>query len=154
KNGNYQDLRSGRLQALWKVTDAFDVRAMAIVHRNESKLGLGYENPDHTVPVQIDPARVLVPKKFDYDLFSLNLGYDFGGAQLISASTYVDHHHQYPFSYIGGDQTIYGGTLAGTDARYTTANQFSQEVRLASSGDGPWTWTVGGFYRQLNTQLF
>ena len=154
ENGNYQDLRNVRLQALWKPTDALDVSVMGVVHRNQSKLGLGFENPDRTVPVQVDPARVLVPKKFDYDLMNLDVKYDFGAVQLISASTYIDHHHQYPFSYIGGAATIYAGTLAGTDARYEIANQFSQEVRLASKGDTDWTWTVGAFYRQLNNQLF
>jgi outer membrane receptor protein involved in Fe transport len=153
-NGNYQDLRNVRLQGLWQPTDALDVKVMGIIHRNESKLGLGFENPDRTVPVQVDPSQVLVPKKFEYDLMNLDVRYDFGGAQLTSASTYIDHHHQYPFSYIGGPQTIYGGTLAGTDARYEIANQFSQEVRLASQGDSAWTWTVGAFYRRLNNQLY
>ena len=152
-NGNYQDLKNVRLQALWKPTDALDIKVMGVIHRNESKLGLGYENPDRTVPVAVDPSRVLIPKSFDYDLMNLDVKYDFGGAQLTSASTYIDHHHDYPFSYFGSDATIYAGALAGTDARYEIANQFSQELRLSSKGDGNWAWTVGTFYRQLNNQL-
>lgn len=153
KNGNNQDLTNLRTKALWQITDAFSAEAMVVVHRNESKLGLGFENPDRTITVAVDPSRVLIPKKFEYDLYNLNLVYDFGGFELLSASTYIDHHHEYPFSYIGGAETFYGGALEGTDARYSRANQFSEEVRLASSGDGPLQWTAGAFYRTLNNQL-
>ena len=49
-----------------------------MVHRNESELGLGYENPDRTVTIAVDRARVLVPKDFEYDLYNLNVEYDLG----------------------------------------------------------------------------
>lgn len=153
KNGNNQDLKNFRAKALWRITDALTADAMIVIHRNESKLGLGFENPDRTITVAVDPARVLIPKKFEYDLYNLNLTYDFGGAQLLSSTTYIDHHHEYPFSYIGGPQSFYQGALEGTDARYSRANQFSEEVRLTSTGDGPLAWTLGGFYRSQNNQL-
>lgn len=153
KNGNNQDLNNFRAKALWQVTDAFAAQAMVVIHRNESRLGLGFENPDRTITVAVDRARVLIPKKFDYNLYNLDLTYDFGGAQLLSATTYIDHDHQYPFSYIGGPQTFYEGQLEGTDARYSTANQFTQELRLASKGEGPFSWTVGAFYRSVENKL-
>jgi iron complex outermembrane receptor protein len=96
---------------------------------------------------------VLIPKDFEYDLYNLNLVYDFGGAQLLSATTYIDHHHQYPFSYIGGPQTFYEGALEGTDKRFSKAKQVTEELRLSSSGEGPLSWTVGAFYKSLDNQL-
>lgn len=149
KDGNNQDLRVVRTKALWKPTDVLTVQAMAVVHRNESELGLGYEEPDRTVTVGVDRARRLVPKKFEYDLYNLDVKYDLGFGELLSSSTYIDHDHRYPFSYIGGPQTIYGGLLEGTDARRTTAHQFTQEIRLTSSGKSAFNYTVGGFYREL-----
>jgi iron complex outermembrane recepter protein len=153
KNGNNQDLVNARAKVLWQISDQFAADAMVVIHRNESKLGLGYENPDRTITVGVDRARVLIPKEFDYDLYNLNLVYDFGGAQLLSATTYIDHHHQYPFSYIGGPQTIYGGALEGTDKRFSKAHQVTEELRLSSNGEGPWSWTVGAFYKSLDNQL-
>ena len=153
ENGNDQQLDYVRAKALWRPTEALGIEAMIALHRNEVQLGLGYENPDRTVPVAIDPARELIPKKFDYDLYNLNVTYDFGGFQLLSATTYIDHTHDYPFSYFGGPETVYEGTLEGTDARYVEGEQFSQELRLSSTGDGPLNWTVGAFYRDLDISL-
>jgi outer membrane receptor protein involved in Fe transport len=153
KDGNNQDLRVVRTKALWKPTEALSVQAMAVVHRNESELGLGYEEEDRTVTVAVDRARRLVPKKFEYDLYNLDVKYDLGFGELLSSSTYIDHDHRYPFSYIGGPQTIYAGFLEGTDARHTTAHQFTQEIRLTSSGKNAFNYTFGGFYRKLGKTL-
>src|SRR6184192_2911784 len=153
-NGNGQDLLNARLKALWKPADALALKAMFVVFRDETKLGLGYENPDRTVPVAIDPARVLIPKKFDYNLYNLDGTYDFGRAELLSSTSYIHHTHHYPFSYFGGLQTIYAGALQGTDARYVDAKQFSEEVRLTSRGSEALKWTVGGFYRNLLNDFF
>lgn len=153
EDGNNQDLRNIRTKALWKPTEALSVQGMVVIHRNESELGLGYEEPDRTVTIAVDPARRLVPKKFEYDLYNLDVKYDLGIGELLSSSTYIDHDHRYPFSYIGGPETIYGGALEGTDVRRTTARQFTQEIRLSSSGDGPINYTFGGFYRTLDRTL-
>ncbi|HEX7115683.1 MAG TPA: TonB-dependent receptor, partial [Steroidobacter sp.] len=153
EDGNNQDLVNVRTKVLWQITERFTADAMVVLHRNESKLGLGYENPDRTITVAVDRSRVLIPKDFEYDLYNLNLTYDFGGAQLLSATTYIDHHHQYPFSYIGGPETFYQGALEGTDKRWTRARQVTEELRLASTGEGPWSWTIGAFYKKLNNQL-
>jgi len=157
KDGNNQDLRNVRVKALWRPTDGISVQGMVVVHRNESELGLGYENPDRTVTVAVDRSRRLVPKKFDYDLYNLDAKFDVGIGELLSSSTYIDYSHQFPFSYIAGEQTNYGAFAAdfggaiieGTDARHQVMHQFTQEVRLSSSGEGRFNYTFGGFYRSL-----
>lgn len=150
EDGNNQDLINARVKALWQVSDKLKADAMVVVHRNESELGLGYENPDRTIPVAVDPARRLVPKDFQYELYNLNLTYQFAGAELLSSTTYTYHDHQYPFSYTGGTQTIYGGQLEGTDERYVYAKQLSQELRLVSTGEEELSWTLGAYYRDLD----
>ncbi|MBM0107184.1 TonB-dependent receptor [Steroidobacter sp. S1-65] len=160
KDGNNQDLRNVRLKALWKPTDALAVQGMVVVHRNESELGLGFENPDRTVTVAVDRSRRLVPKEFDYDLYNLDVKYDLGFGELLSSSTYIDHTHRYPFSYIAGPATNYGEgvpgaplAVEGTDDRQQAIHQFSQELRLSSSGDGFFNYTFGGFYRSLGSHF-
>lgn len=155
EDGNNQDLRNVRVKALWKPTEALSVQGMVVVHRNQSELGLGYENPDRTVTVAVDRSRRLIPKKFDYDLYNVDAKYDLGFGELLSSSTYVDYSHSFPFSYIATDETNYGAytpqgaVIEGTDARHQVFHQFSQEVRLSSSGAGRFNYTVGGYYRKL-----
>jgi outer membrane receptor protein involved in Fe transport len=153
KDGNNQDLRIVRTKMLWKPTEALSVQGMVMIHRNESELGLGYEEPDRTVTVAVDRARRLVPKKFEYDLYNLDVKYDLGSAELLSSTTYIDHDHRYPFSYIGGPQTIYEGALEGTDDRHTRAHQFTQEIRVSSAGENFFNYTFGGFYRSMSSSL-
>lgn len=154
ENGNDQDLLNARVKALWAVTDAFTVDAMVVAHRNEIQLGQGYENPDRTITVGVDRARVLAPRKFDYDLYALNLNYDFGAFELLSATSYIDHDHQIPSTYIGGPQTIWNGTLEGWVTAWRRLDQVSQEVRLASTGESRVKWTVGAFYRDMEKDFF
>ncbi|MBL8268923.1 TonB-dependent receptor [Steroidobacter sp.] len=153
KNGNNQDLVNVRGKALWQLSDAFTAEAMVVIHRNESKLGQGYENADRTVFVAIDPARVLVPKEYDYDLYNLTLTYDLGGAQLMSSSSYVDHSQVSPYAYKGGPETNFNNLLEGNDERFWKARSFTEEVRLASTGDGPFSWTFGAYYRTLDKKF-
>lgn len=151
KDGNGQDNVDLRAKLLWAITDQFRAEATFLHHRSNIKLGLGYEQEDRTDEVAIDPSNVLIPKLFEYDISNLNLNYDLGFATLTSATTYIDHHHEYPFSYFGGPLTVYEGNLEGTSDRYQDITQFSEELRLASSGNGPFGWTIGAFYRDLDS---
>ena len=40
----------------------------------------------------------------------------------------------------------FGSSVAGETNFETETDLFSQEIRLSSTGDGPWTWVVGGLY--------
>lgn len=154
EDGNGQDLLNARVKALWTVTDAFTVDAMIVSHRNEIELGQGYENQDRTVTIGVNRAQVLPPRKFDYDLYSLNLRYDFGAFELLSATGYIDHDHRIPSTYVGGPQTIWNGTLEGFVTAWRDLFQISEEVRLTSKGDSRVQWTVGAFYRDMEKDFF
>lgn len=153
ENGNGQDLEHFRIKALWNITQQFSAEGSVSIHNAEHRLGQGYEQPDRTVNVAIDPAKELIPKDFEYQIYALNLHYDFGFAELLSATTSINHDHNYPFSYVGGAETIYGGGLEGSDARFLNMNQFSQELRLSSAGEGALSWTVGAFYKDFERTL-
>ncbi|MCG8503504.1 MAG: TonB-dependent receptor [Sphingomonadales bacterium] len=154
EDGNGQDLEHIRIKALWNITDNFSAEAKVAIHNAEHRLGQGYEQPDRTVNVAIDPAKELIPKDFEYQIYALDLIYDFGGVELLSATTRINHDHNYPFSYVGGPETIWEGGLEGNDARFLELDQFTQEVRLTSTGDGRFNWTLGGFYKDVDRELF
>lgn len=153
ENGNEPEISNFRVKGLWQVSDVVTAEVMAIRYRSDTRLGLGYEQPDRTNFVAIDPSLQLIPKEYDYDLYNVDLTFDLGFAELLSATAYIDHSHDYPFSYRGGEETIYGGDLEGNDERYVEADQFSQELRLTSTGFGPFQWTVGAFYRDAEKTL-
>jgi iron complex outermembrane receptor protein len=152
EDGNDQELTNARVKWLWKLNDRVDVEAMFVHHRNESELGLGYENPDRTVFVAGDPAATLIPKVAKYQIANVNIIADLGFAQLTSATSYIDNDVQYPFAYQCGPDTNCD-PYEGNDDRYDTGSLFSQEVRLTSQGEGPLQWTVGAFYQDLEDQL-
>jgi outer membrane receptor protein involved in Fe transport len=78
----------------------------------------------------------------DNDTFaaSANLSYDLGGATLSSISAYETFNRR---EYNDWDATAaaQAGTFFGSKV-----DVFSQEIRLASDGDGPLRWLVGGYY--------
>lgn len=145
KDGNGTELFNLRAKLRWTPSAAFEATGMVQVHRAETALGLGFEEPDRTVDIGPDRSKVMIPKEFDFTLYNLELRYDFGFAELVSASTYVEHDHQYPFTYIPRPGNYSYGIVEGNDDRWVDADQFSQELRLSSS-EGPFQWTLGGFY--------
>jgi iron complex outermembrane recepter protein len=85
--------------------------------------------------------RIPEPSASDYDVYGLKLGYEFDSFVLSSSSSHIDFK---------GHSTV---TLGGANI-IPLVNRFesevlSQEVTLASSGEGPWRWTAGGIYRDV-----
>jgi iron complex outermembrane receptor protein len=152
KDGNGTKLINFRAKLLWAPTDRLQAEAMIQLHRADTKLGLGFEEPDRTVDIGPDRSKVLIPKKFDFTIYNLEVRYDLGFADLVSATSYIDHDHQYPFTYIPRAGNFSYGYVEGNDDRFLNADQFSQEVRLSSSGK-PLEWTVGAFYRDSERTL-
>ena len=84
--------------------------------------------------------------------------YDFGAVGLTSISSYTDRDVlvKRDASQLTGSITIdFGGTAE--DARLTSIlddrtkmKVFSQEMRLASNGDSPFSWLIGGFYQDVD----
>lgn len=79
-------------------------------------------------------------------LGSLVIKYDFGSAELVSASSYFDREgsviQDFTTSFFNFGTP---GEVIDTSVD-AFAKVFSQEIRLLSTGDGPLQWLVGGFY--------
>lgn len=99
--------------------------------------------------------RFLEPNTRKNELYALELVADLGFAALTSAtgySEYSEHGHR--------DQTDllltfeYGYELFPSFSAYTRedadSDTFTQELRLVSTSDGPWSWIVGGFYNDFD----
>jgi outer membrane receptor protein involved in Fe transport len=104
--------------------------------------------------------RFVEPNDRKNELFTLELVADLGFAELTSATGYNEYTEQGQ-----RDQTDLllefeaGYEFFPTFSSFTREDQedeqFSQEIRLVSTGDGPWNWIVGAFYSKFEIdQLF
>ena len=96
--------------------------------------------------------------KDEFLLGDLTANVDFGGVRLTSITSYIDRQ-----ILVSRDASALTGSVS-VDLGYPSAavllpsnlvdttdlQQFSQELRLASSGDGPFQWLVGAFYSQVD----
>jgi iron complex outermembrane recepter protein len=91
-------------------------------------------------------------------LADATISLDLGGAELTSVSTYIqrDILVSRDASALTGSVSVDlgfpdAGVLLPSNLRDTTELEtFSQEVRLASTGDGPFQWVIGGFYSKVD----
>ena len=131
-----------KLNAIWQSVNA-DSRGVYAADLTGHRLGNGRSNNN------------LLAEPFDSDLqhYSATLKYDFGPVGVTSISSYSDLHSEQVLdaSYAFGSlfPLLTGGAIAPglTPLTYTVdLEKFTQEVRIASTGNGPFTWLVGGFY--------
>ena len=86
------------------------------------------------------------PNDDEVTLGSLVVRYDFGASELVSATSYYDREAgvQQDYSSSFFNLGIPGAVV--TTSIIAPAKVFSQELRLASTGENRWTWLVGAFY--------
>ncbi len=154
EDANTEEALSGRFAARWTPTDSIDA-TLTYYFQNTEHGGRNVSGQRGTIPAgEYDsPFRVLEPNDRDSDLLALEVIADLGFAELTSATG------------IGGveeagqrDQTDllitleYSYELFPTFTAFTFEDEetetFNQELRLVSTGDGPWNWIVGAFYNK------
>lgn len=83
----------------------------------------------------------------DLKLASLTATYELDGAQITSATAYLDREQTQD-----RDVSVF---FLNAPLRLIQSNHnknFTQELRIASSGDGPFTWLLGGFYSKTTAR--
>nr|WP_214648312.1 TonB-dependent receptor [Novosphingobium aerophilum] len=92
----------------------------------------------------------------DQKTYSLEGDLDLGWAKLTSITAYQDFKltNNFEVDRLGATVPIFitasANALFDLNQGFTGTKQFSQELRLDSAGSGPFTYTVGGFYSNLN----
>lgn len=151
-NINNQDLRDGRLKALWTPTPEASVKATVEMHRNDGGGIDASSDANYNLTLAVNPTE---PTRFDsgFDIYNLTATYDFTEVSLLSSTTYFDSVTSgiigliYP---VAAPPAPLFQFLNNPDTRNTRS--FSQEIRAASRGEGPFHWVVGAFYKnqQIN----
>jgi len=96
------------------------------------------------IPNPSDPRKVAkdYPEKLDLenDFYSAKLSWDIGAAQLVSITGYIDNEW-----FQSTDIDMSNNPVQFQEWSMDT-QQFTQELQLISTGDGPLEWIVGAFY--------
>jgi len=170
EHSNWERLRSGRALLLIEPNDRFNVTFGAM----RQELTQGGPNTIDSPPLtetHYQPFDIEEPFKDTFDLWTMTAKLSFDPFQIVSATAYWDRQQnqtqdiseamQY---YIGGffgppaawpfgaQQTVTeGGTTwygfgPGTISEDDYTRQFSEELRIASTGDAPLQWLGGAYY--------
>jgi outer membrane receptor protein involved in Fe transport len=141
---NDEDVRGGRVSALWRPTDAFSIQAMLLVQNSES--GARPESEDELVG-ELRQDRDPEPFKDDAFMANLTFNYEFDQATLTSVTGYIDRDLENVNSLERLFLEFFGVDLPNNflvdpwKQEYTT-----QELRLTSKGERKVDYTVGLFY--------
>jgi outer membrane receptor protein involved in Fe transport len=134
---NERDIDNYRAKLRIAPTDRLDV-VFGWWHNEEDVTGDGLARDDRTTA---DPAATY---DVEYDLYSATVRYDFGGVNLVSASSWLDYQDD-SITWIAGTFDFLNET--GQDV-------FSQEVRLVSDTDSALRWSTGLYFRKTERDTY
>jgi outer membrane receptor protein involved in Fe transport len=156
---NWEWLQAARATLLAKPTDALTVTATAMYQKIRSA---GYSQYD-LVPgsdvalAHFQPFDTPEPFSDTFSLGSLTLDYDLGWATITSNTSYwkrLEKQSQDISEALRSDFGVFYGVdilTPVTFSEYDHSNQVSEELRLASTGDGPLHWIGGIFFSKLES---
>jgi iron complex outermembrane recepter protein len=170
RHSNWEQLQAGRASLLIQPTDRLSI-TLGFMHQSLTQGGPNTIDSPPLNEVHYQPFDVAEPFEDKFNLYTLTGKFNFDPFQLVSATAYWDRQQNQTQDiseamqdYIGGffgpqaswpfssTQTVTeaGNTWFGLGAGSITEDdytrQFSEELRLASTGDGPLQWLVGGYY--------
>ncbi|MEG3089255.1 TonB-dependent receptor [Sphingomonas sp. PB4P5] len=165
KDINGSRVYGGRASLLFKPDDSLSIRLNALIQNIDSDspsveesdavtLKTRYGSP--TASIFVQPSRTVA-----YRVYNGTIDYDFGFAELVSSSSYSTQkqfrREDLTVNLAGTVGFVFQVPAAGaTPARFlanelyqaqnTNLEKYTQEVRLGSSGESMFDWTVGGYY--------
>ena len=150
------DERDARLQVLLTPTETLSVNlsghvrsyegTSTVFHRGALIKGQNNINLEPRDRVALDEG-ANNPQAYKTYGGSVNAAWDFGAATLTSITAYETTSGYSRGDTDGGAATNFGGAGYGESmGRIRDLDQWTQEVRLASNGDGAFKWQFGGFY--------
>jgi outer membrane receptor protein involved in Fe transport len=140
----------GRIALTWKPADNFELIATAAqeINKPNDSAYVVYGSASDTSDFRI--------RTFNTDnskILNLNATYSMPWASLTSSTSYLSRRASSSMDFSGFANSLTGLTAdSPLDDDFRT-NNFVQEVRLASNGDGPFKWVVGGFFENYNFDL-
>jgi iron complex outermembrane recepter protein len=165
RQSNWETLRGGRATLLVTPTERLSISAGVMYQKIEQ----GAPNTIDVPPgdeVHYQPFDVSEPFNDTFNLYSMTVKYDFDHFQVVSATAdwnrtqfQTQDISEAMQDYIGGFfgpsanfpfSTADGGLGAGSISEDDYSRQFSEELRVASTGDSALQWLAGGYYSSFH----
>ncbi|WP_165793823.1 TonB-dependent receptor [Hyphococcus luteus] len=140
-NINDEKSYGGRAAFHVQPTEQIDIVLTGIYQK--SKFG-AYEQVTDEFPALVIQQSSDQPFEDEVKIANLKINYDFGFATLTSATSYFDRSRFFQNDIDYFTEAL--GIARVVSPLLYEGETISQEVRLASSGDGPFSWLIGGFY--------
>jgi iron complex outermembrane recepter protein len=157
---NWERLQGGRVEALAQPTSELKITATAIYQKITMGDYSEYDSPPGNPDAHYQPYNADEPIYDEFKLYGLTATYDLPFAQLTSATAYYtreENQTQDTSEALYSVEGLFGGTPTGfLDIPFNetdSTRQFSEEIRLASTGDGPLQW-IGGFFFSKFESIF
>ena len=172
KDSNWTHVEGVRAALLVEPTNNLTITPMVFVQRIEQGGPNFVDNPPGVqFEAHYQPTDVNEPYADTFELYSLPIKYDAGGVEFSATSSYWSRQTSLkqdltevaqdfltaiiplpdildipnvPYADVGPAQAL--------ENDYT--HQFSEEVRVTSTGAGPFQWLVGGFYEDYHSTTF
>ena len=155
---NWERLQGGRLELLAQPAAGLEIEATAIYQ----KIAMGdydeYDLPPGIASNRYQPNNDNEPIADIFRLYGVTINYDLGFAQLTSASAYYsrgESQTQDTAEALYSLVPLYGATVnrfyATPFNETDTTQQYSEELRLASAGNGPLQWIAGVFFSDFKS---
>ncbi len=155
---NWERLQGGRVELLAQPTDPLKIDAMAIYQ----KISMGdyseYDAPPGDPSARYQPFNNYEPIYDEFKLYGVTISYDMSFAQLTSATAYYTREENQTQDV---SENIYSviGLFGVTPTEFyqipfievDTTHQFSEEIRLASIGNGAFQWIGGAFFSRFES---
>jgi iron complex outermembrane recepter protein len=157
---NWEELEGGRVSLLLKLGDDLTVQA-GLMHQKISTGGpFTIDDPPGNVLAHYQPFDIAEPLEDNFTLYTLTIKYHFDGADLTSATAKWNRHDEQTQDISETIQSLLGlpsfyipegGAGPGSQEETDFSSQASEELRLASNGDGRFQWIGGLFFSDFNS---
>lgn len=157
---NWEQLVGGRAKLLVQIGDRLTFTPEVLYQRITQGGENTIDNPPGTVLAHYQPFKVAEPFQDSFTLYTGTISYDMSAFRIDSVTSRwyrseaqdqdISESLQVLFGLPGysvADGGVGGGPITETD----TTSQFSQEIRLTSTGQSAFQWLLGGFYSNFRS---
>jgi outer membrane receptor protein involved in Fe transport len=156
---NWEELEGGRVSLLLKLGDNLTIQP-GLMHQKISTGGpFTIDDPPGNVYAHYQPFDIAEPLEDNFTLYTLTIRYHFDFADLTSATAKWNRHDEQTQDISETIQSLLGipsfyppvGIGGGSQEETDFSDQASEELRLASNGDGRFQWLGGVFFSDFNS---
>jgi iron complex outermembrane recepter protein len=158
-NVNWEELKGGRASLLLKLGDNLTVQPGLMYQKISTGGPFTIDDPPGNVDAHFQPFDIAEPLEDNFTLYTLTVKYHLDFGDVTSATAKWNRHDEQTQDISETIQSLLGvpsfyppaGIGGGLQQETDFSDQFSEELRLASNGDGRFQWLAGLFFSDFNS---